>query len=117
MKNSDPRFRSAIANVEKASTGEALRLALVKYQPINIIKVDPITPNSLETLSDDASKLDVQYGYTGALAVLESSHTANINNLTDDTWFIPPVIGPGDVLIDFNPNYKCIDQDGNKLDF
>lgn len=117
MTNSDPRFRSAIANVEKASTGEALRLALVKYEPVNLVQVDPITIDNTETQSNNPSKLDVIYDYTGALPTLANSHAANIKNLTDVTWFDPPIIHPGEKLVDFNPNYKYVDQDGNELNF
>lgn len=67
--------------------------------------------------SESAELSSAVLGFSGALSTLYHSHTMNINNLTDQTWFLPPVIGPGDVLIDFNPDYKYIDQDGNELHF
>lgn len=111
VKNSDPVFRSAIANVEKASTGEALRKALVKYTPAISDAPNRLLGNNTEEVTDDI------YEYSGALATLYRSHAANVKNLSDVTWFDPPVIGPKDVLIDFDPRYKYIDQDGNELDF
>lgn len=116
MRNTDPTFRSAIANLEKASTGEALRNALVSYKEPD---TGPHISSQTPTVSggDQLTDLNGVLGYSGALATLYRSHLANINGLTDPTWFDPPVIGPGDVLIDFNPDYKYIDQDGNKLDF
>lgn len=110
MTNSDPRFRSVIANLEKASTGGALRDALVKVEEMDL---NPVISNSTES----AELHSVVLGFSGALPTLYQSHTMNINNLTDQTWFLPPVIGPGDVLVDFNPDYKYIDQDGNELHF
>lgn len=113
MTNSDPRFRSAIANLEKASTGEALRNALVKVEESDL---GPVISDHMTTSS--AAELNSgMLGYSGALPTLYHSHTMNINNLTDPTWFIPPIIRPGEVLIDFNPDYEYIDQDGNELHF
>lgn len=115
MTNSDPRFRSVIANLEKASTGEALREALVKVEESNL---GPVISDHMTTSSTESAELSsAVLGFSGALPTLYHSHTMNINNLTDQTWFLPPVIGPGDVLIDFNPDYKYIDQDGNELHF
>lgn len=112
MNNTDPIFRSAIANLEKASTGDALRNALVTY------KEPDLGPHiSSANTGVGGSITDSILNYSGALPTLYSSHLANINGLTDPTWFDPPVIGPGDKLVDFNPDHKYVDQDGNKLDF
>lgn len=118
MNNTDPIFRSAIANLEKASTGDALRNALAKYKEPDL---GPHISSEVSVSSVNngvgGSLTDSILNYTGALPTLYRSHLANINNLTDPTWFDPPVIGPGDKLVDFNPDYKYIDQDGNELDF
>ena len=120
MINSAPTFRSAIANVEKASTGEMLRKALATY-------TEPDTYDHIFSESSDSQTLGSsgkvhsisleESGWSGAIPLLNHSHLENVEGGTDPTWFIPPVILPGEILIDFDPNYKYIDQDGNELDF
>ena len=127
MKTSDPRFRSAIANLEKASTGQALRDALIDPEfgddlTIGRISTDVENPNDDSIApSDDPLPLDPRYNfsrpghYEGALPILEISHTGNFQDIDPD-FFLEPVIGPGDTLIDFNPEYPIVDQDGNPVE-
>lgn len=106
MRTNDPMFRSVMANVEKASTGEELRSALADYDN---------TPPA-KTLDSAGQEVGpTLYRYHGALATTYLSHRANMNE-TDPEFFIPPVIGPGDKLIDFG-DYEYVDQDGNPVQF
>lgn len=107
MRNNDPSFRSVIANLEKASTGDLLKNALVKYEELN---VGP----TIDSTSGGSNIRDSLIEYSGALPTLYRSHTANMNGLSPE-WGITPVIGPGEKLVD-SGDYEYVDQDGNPID-
>ena len=112
MKTNDPAFRSVIANLEKASNGQALRDALAKYEPDWMKKYSGIEEDSASRSGSDLRTFDMSY--SGVLPYLEWSHFNRMSG-TDPEWFIPPEGGPGIRIIDFDPKYDRIDQDGNPI--
>ena len=121
MLNTDPTFRSVIANLEKASTGAELRKALADYDETRdpgAPGIDPVRPDPLEP-PEEKKPLNTG-GWSGALVTLYASHFVNVRDHSDLSWFIPPgPPAPGEKIIDWDPDdpaNEYIDQDGNPVD-
>jgi hypothetical protein len=114
MLNTDPRFRSAIANVEKASTGGALKDALVT-QIANQTSNDPYISSA-----GGGESYTMLSNYAGAIPTLQLSHAANMSNI-DQQWFDPfdpTPLYPGIPVVrlpDIPDNCEQMDQDGNVI--
>jgi hypothetical protein len=114
MLNTDPRFRSVIANVEKASTGGALKNALVCTTSSGESSTDP------RISSAGSESYSMLSNYAGAIPTLMLSHAANMSDI-DQQWFDPfdpTPLYPGIPVVrlpDIPDNCEQMDQDGNVI--